>query len=435
MMPRLLRSVLLLALSALPAAAQESPLRAVLLDRVAAIVGDRPILLTELYEALNTKIARREPIPQDTTEALRATLTELVDAELLVQQAKRFGITIADADITDEVDRTIARQRQDMSDREYVAALREAGLGSPEEYRRKRLEELRRVKMQQQAVDSLREKGRLPAINVSEAEVRATFDSLKASFPRTGPAVAFRQLIITPKPRAESEARARALADSLRARVLAGDSLEVLARRFSADSGSGRQGGDLGWARRGVYVAEFENYAFQLTPGVLSPVFRTMFGFHFLRVEQRRPSEVRVRHLLIIPERDSLDFVRTRAIGDGIVAAWRAGASYDSLVAAHHDPLEDRILAEPMVLDSLPASYRAALAPLAVNAVSEPFALPDPSGSVAKVAIVQVLSRSETGEPQFSQWQARIRSSLQQERSYRRLLDQLRRETFVEIKL
>jgi parvulin-like peptidyl-prolyl isomerase len=118
-----------------------------------------------------------------------------------------------------------------------------------------------------------------------------------------------------------------------------------------------------------------------------------------------------------------------------VAAALRGGASYDSLVTAHHDMLEDRVLSEPFVLDSLPAAYRDAMRALQVNEVSAPFELPDPRSVVPKVAVVQVTLRSETGEPQFAQYQSRIRQSLQQERSFRRLLEQLRASTYVSIRL
>jgi peptidyl-prolyl cis-trans isomerase SurA len=430
-------TLLLASTTAVPAVvrAQGAPLRTDLIERVVAVVGDRPILITELYEALNTKIARNEPIARDTAQALRATLQELIDAELLTQQGRRFGITVADIELTEEVDRTIARQRGDMTDREYLAALKEGGFGTPDDYRRKRIEDLRRIRIQQQAVDSLRAKGRLPSMNVSEAEVQQVFDSLKASFPRSGPTVAFRQIVITPKPRAESEARAKALADSLHALVVAGANFDTLAIKFSSDSGSGANGGDLGWAKRGSYVPEFETYAFGLRPGALSPVFRSTYGYHFLRVERARAAETRVRHILITPTRDSIDVRETVALSERVAAALRGGASYDSLVQAHHDMIEDRILSEPFILDSLPGAYRTAIAPLKVNEVSSPFQLPDPRGAVPKVAIVQLQMRSETGEPQFSQYQARIRASLQQERSFKRLIDQLRAETYVSIRL
>jgi peptidyl-prolyl cis-trans isomerase SurA len=240
---------------------------------------------------------------------------------------------------------------------------------------------------------------------------------------------------MTPKPRAESEQKAKALADSLLALVTGGANFDTLAMKFSADSGSGAQGGDLGWAKPGSYVAEFERYAFSLRPGTLSPVFKSEYGYHFLRVDRVRTAETRVRHILITPVRDSVDFQLQMDVGTAVANALRNGASYDSLVTANHDAVEDRVLSEPFILDSLPAAYRDAMRTLQVNEVSAPFALPDPRGSVPKVAVVQVLLRSETGEPQFAQYQSRIRQSLQQERSFRRLLEQLRASTYVSIRL
>lgn len=95
----------------------------------------------------------------------------------------------------------------------------------------------------------------------------------------------------------------RAKLEGILARVRAGEEFTKLADEFTEDpSGKGR-GGDLGWFGRGVMVKPFEDAAFALKPGETSGVIETQFGFHVVKVDERRAQgageEVRARHILI----------------------------------------------------------------------------------------------------------------------------------------
>jgi len=95
----------------------------------------------------------------------------------------------------------------------------------------------------------------------------------------------------------------RAKLEGILARVRAGEDFVKLADEFTEDpSGKGR-GGDLGWFGRGVMVKPFEDAAFGLKPGEVSGVFETQFGFHIVKLDERRPQgageEVHARHILI----------------------------------------------------------------------------------------------------------------------------------------
>ncbi len=84
----------------------------------------------------------------------------------------------------------------------------------------------------------------------------------------------------------------RRLAESLRTRATAGEDFAALATQYSEDPGSAQSGGDLGFFGRGRMVAPFDEAAFALQPGQISPVVESPFGYHIIRVEERRQQDL-----------------------------------------------------------------------------------------------------------------------------------------------
>jgi len=116
-----------------------------------------------------------------------------------------------------------------------------------------------------------------------------------------------RHVLIQPSNTLSNE-DARRQAEQLREAVLRGEDFAEIARNHSADRGSAERGGDLGWVKPGVMVPEFEQMIMQTRIGEISPVFRSQFGWHFLRVEDRRqarisPDELRAQARQAIMER------------------------------------------------------------------------------------------------------------------------------------
>jgi peptidyl-prolyl cis-trans isomerase C len=89
----------------------------------------------------------------------------------------------------------------------------------------------------------------------------------------------------------EVRQKAQEKASGLHQRIVAGEDFAALAREHSDDPGSKTNGGDLSWVSRGQTVPAFEKAAFALDPGEMSSVVETQFGYHIIKLAERKPSE------------------------------------------------------------------------------------------------------------------------------------------------
>jgi peptidyl-prolyl cis-trans isomerase SurA len=408
------------------------------LDQVVGVVGAHPITWYDLQERINMMRQEGRPVPSDSLgflEFARTVLNQMIDEEVLVQKAKELKIEVPDVDLTNSVDRQFKQVRERFSsESEFRTQLQRAGLGSPEEYRRFLTEQLRRDELQRRVIDKLKQEGKLVQVSVTDVEVSEAFERNKARLPRKEPTVTFRQIVMATQPSAAAKAVARAKAESLYAELKRGGDFESIAKRESMDA-SKDVGGDLGWARRGQTVPAFEWWLFTLPPGQMSPVVETPFGFHIIRVDRVQPGEVKSRHILIRPTVDSNDIARGRLLADSVAAAWRRGASFDSLAKLYHDyaSKEETSLLTPFPRPQLPESYQQALRDAKVGEVVV-FPIPGPTGA-PKHVVLQLQSAVEGGEFTLADMRERIRDQLRQENSIRRLLDSLRRATYVSVRL
>ena len=128
-----------------------------------------------------------------------------------------------------------------------------------------------------------------------ETELRRLYDEEKDRF-RQGERRAARHILISLAPDADADAQASALArvEDLRGRIEAGEDFADLASEFSEDSGSAKEGGDLGTFERGLMDPAFDQAAFSLAQGELSAPVRSQFGYHLIQVTEIEPETVKL---------------------------------------------------------------------------------------------------------------------------------------------
>jgi parvulin-like peptidyl-prolyl isomerase len=134
--------------------------------------------------------------------------------------------------------------------------------------------------------------------NISDADLRKYYDAHKAEFERAGRATV--SVLAIPRViSAADSAAVRARLEAMRVEILAGVKFEDLAKRESADTISGANGGDLGKGPKGRFVPQFEKAMDALKPGELSGPVLTQFGYHLIRLDSRSGDTTQAHHILL----------------------------------------------------------------------------------------------------------------------------------------
>ncbi len=264
------------------------------IDEVIWVVGDEAILKSDV-EQMRLQAAQEGIRFKGNPDC--AIPEQIAVQKLFLHQAAIDSIEVGEAEIAAGIDRQIEQWTQLAGSREKL-----------EEYKKQTVSQMRTSlhddyrdrmmvqKMQDKLVDD---------IKVTPAEVRRYFKDLpQDSIPFVPTEVEVQ--IITQTPRIDPEEINR-VKDELREytdRVTRGEaSFQTLARLYSEDPGTARQGGELDYTGRGMLDPAFATVAFNLTdPKKISKVVESEFGFHIIQLVDKRGDKVKVRHILRKPQ-------------------------------------------------------------------------------------------------------------------------------------
>lgn len=277
------------------------------IDKVVAQVGDNVILLSDIE---SQKMQAKQSGLQVQEGAACVYLEELMYQNLLVNQAELDSIIITDDQVDAEMEsriRQIEAQMRGAKDENGQPMTFEKFYGKTKTQVKEEFRSIIRKRLQAQEV----ERNITQNISVSPREVEQFFNKQPVdSLPFINTQLAFQQIAIFPTIRKEDKAAAlKQIQDIRREIVENGKDFETMARIYSKDEGSKRDGGRIE-ATRGMMVKPFEATAYNLkAPGDVSEVFETEYGYHIMKMGTRRGDDYIVYHILIYaePSRESMN--------------------------------------------------------------------------------------------------------------------------------
>jgi len=245
-------------------------------------VNGEPVYAIEIsmiMQSVQTQLVQRgEEVDQ--RELAKVATQRVVEQKLLVQEARRFGVTANELDVA----RAAQVAEQQAGGREEFEAKLEATGSNYEQF----LGIIREIETMKAFVNQQVK----PGVEVTDEEVAAYYEANPEAFDAEERVHAYHMIFIVGEDAApELLAAKRKNAEAARLRALEGDEDFTTVCRELSEGPSAPNGGDLGWVNRDQLVEPLAEAVFNLEPGGISPVVQSRFGFHVATVTDRRPAE------------------------------------------------------------------------------------------------------------------------------------------------
>ena len=253
---------------------------AVLPEGPVARVNGVAIAAVELRRAEKVML-RGQEVPAEQRAALdKQAVEQLVSAELLYQAAEKMELK----DLDKQIDAKVAEGRKNFkNEQEFKNAIKDLEMDE---------KDLREYTRRDLLISLFVETTFVSKTSVPETEIRAFYDKNPDKFKRDETVKASHILIgVDDKASPDDKKKAREKADKLRKELAGGADFAALAKGNSTCPSS-QQGGDLGFFGKGQMVPQFEKAAFALKPGEISDVVETQFGYHIIKLTDKKPAEI-----------------------------------------------------------------------------------------------------------------------------------------------
>jgi peptidyl-prolyl cis-trans isomerase SurA len=279
--------------SLLPAFAQEKENAGSVVDEVIWVVGDEAILKSDV------EVTRIQAV----MEGVRwsgdpdcAIPEQLAVQKLFLHQAAIDSIEVKESEISAATERRLDYMIQQIGSREKL-----------EEYRKQSMSQMRQSMhddLRDQLLIQRMKEHLVKDMTVTPAEVRRYFKNMPTdSIPYVPTEVEVQIVALTPRVSIEEVNRVKDELRDYTDRINKGEtSFSTLARLYSEDPGSRRQGGEMDYVGRGILDPAFAAVAFNLTdPTKVSKIVESEFGFHIIQLIDKRGDKIKVRHILRKP--------------------------------------------------------------------------------------------------------------------------------------
>lgn len=264
---------------------------AIVIDKIVAQIGDEVILLSDIQAQKLQMMQAGMEVNKDSDCML---LEELMFQKLLINQALLDSIAVSDEQVDAEMENRLRMIEKQIGGRQK---LEEFYGKSVSQIKKEFSEDIRNQLLAQEMERTI-----TSDVKISPRDVEKFYKSLpKDSIPFINAQLSFQQIVYYPEVTSEDKKAAFDKLKAIHKDILNGKSFSTQARIHSMDPGSAQLGGEIK-ATRGMMVKPFESAVFSLQPGEVSDVFETTYGYHIVKLIERKGDDYTCQHILIIPE-------------------------------------------------------------------------------------------------------------------------------------
>ena len=313
--------------------------RAQIIEGVAAIVENSVLLKSDLVQMINMMSIQQRLDPKENPIAFFAlqesVLQSMVDQKVVLEMAALDSIIVEEKEVNQSLDQQVQMLIAQSGTEEQAEKMLGQSLRSfRDEFWFDMQDRMISERYQQQLLNS---------VSTTRDDVIGFYKTYKDSLPLLPFRAKIRQLLIKTFPSDSSKVETIKLLNSIRKRIIGGESFASLAEQYSIDP-SRSQGGNLGWVKRGSLVKNFETVAFTLDSNLISEPIETEFGFHLIETLDKKGEKINVRHILIAPEITKNDNKRAYAFALSLKDSSVSIDDFKNLITKHSNDLETRSL-------------------------------------------------------------------------------------------
>ena len=300
------------------------------LDQIVAIVGKDIILESELKTQLEfylTQTGKKVENPEELNILRKTLLDQMINDRLLLAKAEKDTLLkINEKEIEQTLEDQLSKiKSQFPSEEAFQKELKTEGL-TETELKRNYREQIKEQILRDKLISS-----KLSKANISLREVKEFYQSYKDSLPEQPESAKLSQILLKIEPSQKTLDSLKDFASTILAKAKAGEDFSELAKNYSEDP-SAKQGGDLGFLKKGEILPEFEMKAFSLNPGEISDLVQTSLGYHIIKLEEKKEEEIHVRHILIKITPSQVDSAKILSLADTLYQKLKSGADFVQLV-------------------------------------------------------------------------------------------------------
>lgn len=377
-------------------ATAQSQSKKIVADKIAAIVGDRIILQSDIRNSLADIARQGGTIPENGECVL---MDQAILSKVLMLQAEKDSLPVTDDEVEADLDNRIRQYINQLGSQEALEEIAGKTIYQIKDDARESVKEQKLAQaMQRKIVDNVR---------ITPVEARAFFDKIpKDSLPFYESELEIGQIIIYPKASREIEQYIVGEMNNYKRQIENKlTTFDQLAKTVSEDPGSKDRGGQYQINRNEkTWDPIFMSTAFRLKEGEISSPVKSKFGYHIIQMVQRNGDDAIVRHILRIPPvteteismaKTKLDTVRSKIIA-GVLGFNEAASKYsDDESAKFTGPyITSRDGSTYVTIDALDKEMVTMIGKMKIGEFSQPVAYTDEQGKKG-VRIVHLKSRSE----------------------------------------